>query len=101
MGHVHARLTGFGMTLIPIWPYTFDRVAHRPDNVRVTRWEGETAHTAVVTGPADIELTNYLQGPKAITWSTSAASTASSSPPSRRRRTAARSGTRPSSWPDR
>lgn len=58
MGHVFARLTGFGMTLTPIWPYTFTRVEHRPGTVSVTRWEGDTAHTAVITGPSDIELTN-------------------------------------------
>jgi hypothetical protein len=77
MGHVYARLTGFGMTLIPVWPYTFDRVEHRPGSVRVTRWEGDTAHTAVVAGPADIELTNagspgevveVLAGPAEAGW---------------------------------
>ncbi|MFC0548893.1 hypothetical protein [Kutzneria chonburiensis] len=77
MGHVFARLTGFGMTLIPIWPYTFDRVEHRPGSVKVTRWAGDTAHTAVVTGPADVELTGaespgevveVLTGPAGSVW---------------------------------
>ncbi|MFG2693429.1 hypothetical protein [Kitasatospora sp. NPDC048407] len=68
------------MTLTPIWPYTFERPDHAPGTVRVTRWEGQTAHTAVVTGPAaqpTIELANarsvtevveVLAGPDEHLW---------------------------------
>ncbi|MFI9786974.1 hypothetical protein ACIHEI_26230 [Kitasatospora sp. NPDC051984] len=80
MGHVFARLTGFGMTLIPVWPYTFERPDHAPGTVRVTRWEGQTAHTAVVTGPAAqptieladaqsaTEVVEVLAGPDERVW---------------------------------
>lgn len=80
MGHVFARLTGFGMTLIPIWPYTFERPEQAPGTVSVTRWEGHTAHTVVITGPAEapaIRLTNaqsadevveVLAGPAEHVW---------------------------------
>ena len=53
MGHVYARLTGFGMTLIPIWPYPFDRVEHRPGS----------SSPFLLVGPAGSAI--YLQGPYA------------------------------------
>ncbi len=65
MGHVLARLTGFGLVLIPIWPYTFQRSSRTPGTVTVTRWEGQTAHTATVTGPADAPSIN-LTGAQAV-----------------------------------
>lgn len=80
MGHVFARLTGFGLTLVPIWPYNFRRSPHTPGTVSVTRWVGETAQTATVTGGGDspaIALTgveavdqvvDVLEGPDERVW---------------------------------
>ncbi|GGT80208.1 MULTISPECIES: hypothetical protein [Streptomyces] len=61
MGHVLARLAGFGMTLTPRRPYSFERASDTPPAVRVTTGEGETARIAcvtAVTGPPRVELTN-------------------------------------------
>jgi hypothetical protein len=80
VGHVLARLTGFGLTLIPISPYTFQRSNYTPGTVNVTRWKGPTAHTATVTGPADApsinltgaqtvdEVVDILSGPTEPLW---------------------------------
>jgi hypothetical protein len=38
VGRVFARPTGFGMTLLPHWPYSFDREPPGTDTVRVTSW---------------------------------------------------------------
>ncbi|MCF2527838.1 hypothetical protein [Yinghuangia soli] len=80
MGHVFARLTGFGMTLIPVWPYTFERTVDAPGTVSVTRWEGQAARTAIVAGSAEkpsVQLANtqtadevveVLAGPAEQVW---------------------------------
>ncbi|MET9515821.1 hypothetical protein [Streptomyces sp. NPDC002994] len=49
------------MTLTPIWPYTFERVADAPSSVRVTKWEAQVARTALISaavGTSSIALTN-------------------------------------------
>ncbi len=38
MGHVLARLNGFRLTLIPNWPYSFERDQADSNCVRATRW---------------------------------------------------------------
>ena len=38
VAHVLARLNGFGVTLIPNWPYSFEREGHGSDVVHATRW---------------------------------------------------------------
>ncbi|WP_213011166.1 hypothetical protein [Paractinoplanes toevensis] len=38
MAHVLARLNGFGVTLIPNWPYSFEREGESSNIVHVTRW---------------------------------------------------------------
>lgn len=80
MGHVFARLTGFGLTLVPIWPYNFKRSPHTPDSVTVTHWAGETAQTATVTGTGDVpavvvtgvetadQVVDVLHGPDERVW---------------------------------
>lgn len=80
VGHVFARLTGFGLTLVPLWPYSFGRSAHVPDTVIVTHWAGETAQTATVTataqGPAVAltgaeaveQVVDVLVGPDRRVW---------------------------------
>jgi hypothetical protein len=46
--HVLARLTGFGMTLVPNWPYCFEREHDGSEAVRVTRWTS--------SGPAQVVI---------------------------------------------
>src|SRR3569833_4172440 len=38
VAHVLARLTGFGLVLVPHWPFAFERAPGGPEAVRVTRW---------------------------------------------------------------
>jgi hypothetical protein len=80
VGHVFARLTGFGLTLVPIWPYDFKRAAHAPDAVTVTHWAGETAQTATVTATAEApaitltgvdaveQVVDVFEGPDERVW---------------------------------
>jgi hypothetical protein len=80
MGHVFARLTGFGLTLVPIWPYNFKRSPHTPDSVTVSHWAGESAQIATVTGTGDApavvltdvetvgQVVDVLQGPNERVW---------------------------------
>lgn len=49
MGHVLARLNGFGIALMPHWPYSFERAAG--DAVQVTRWT-QSGRSQVVIDPA-------------------------------------------------
>jgi hypothetical protein len=44
--HVFARVSGFGLRLVPIWPYQFQR---EDDVVTVTHWRDGVAHTATIT----------------------------------------------------
>lgn len=48
MGHVLARLSGYGMALIPHWPYVFERERDGSDAVRVTHWAPAGAVHAVI-----------------------------------------------------
>ncbi|WP_203908037.1 hypothetical protein [Rhizocola hellebori] len=48
MGHVFVRLSGFGMRLLPYWPYEFERDGETPDRVRVTHWADASRLTATV-----------------------------------------------------
>ncbi|GAA2074191.1 hypothetical protein [Actinomadura alba] len=80
MGHIFARLTGFGLTLVPIWPYNFRRSPRTPDSVAVTHWAGEAAQTVTVTGagegPAVVltgvervdQVVDVLEGPDERVW---------------------------------
>jgi hypothetical protein len=52
MGHVMARLAGYGVVLVPYWPYTFARSDAAPDAVLVTNWREDGPATALVD-PAD------------------------------------------------
>ncbi|MGH3390708.1 MAG: hypothetical protein ACRDOO_17720 [Actinomadura sp.] len=56
-----ARVSGYGLSLVPIWPYRFERTATRPGSVTVTHWGGDAVRTATVHGPAHdpaVELSN-------------------------------------------
>ncbi|MFI6978512.1 hypothetical protein ACIBSV_07915 [Embleya sp. NPDC050154] len=81
MGHVLVRLTGFDVTLVPYWPYTFERASAAGEGaVRVTKWEGSVPLSALVTpsaGTPDIALNNarstdevvdVLPGPAHRNW---------------------------------
>ncbi|SBT50537.1 hypothetical protein [Micromonospora auratinigra] len=48
MGHVFARLTGYGMVLVPNWPYRFERQSDGSDDMRVTRWTPDGPRHVVV-----------------------------------------------------
>jgi hypothetical protein len=52
MGHVLARLVGYGVTLTPYWPYTFERSGVAADAVVVTNW-GATGPAEALVDPAD------------------------------------------------
>ncbi|GAA4473428.1 hypothetical protein [Phytohabitans houttuyneae] len=62
-GHVLARLAGYGLALVPYWPYTFERPDAASDVVVVTNWrpdgparafvEPSDAHT--MPGTVDVE----------------------------------------------
>jgi hypothetical protein len=47
-----ARLAGYGVVLVPYWPYTFARSGAAPDAVLVTHWREDGPATALVD-PAD------------------------------------------------
>ncbi|MBM2614161.1 hypothetical protein JIG36_01150 [Actinoplanes sp. LDG1-06] len=50
MAHVLARLNGFGMTVLPNWPYAFER---ENDAVRATRWtDGGSVDVLIEPGRA-------------------------------------------------
>jgi hypothetical protein len=57
--HVFARVTGFGLTLIPMWPYRFHRDG---EIVTVTHWTEAGERTVTVT-PATAEPVGAAQGP--------------------------------------
>ena len=76
MGHVLARLTGFGMTLVPVWPYNLRRSAPASDDVVVTRGAGAAAHSVTVrvgrnmpAGDRDVDqVVDVLDGPAERVW---------------------------------
>ena len=51
-----ARLAGYGVVLVPYWPYTFARSGAAPDAVQVTNWREDGPATALVD-PADAHST--------------------------------------------
>jgi hypothetical protein len=80
VGHVFARLFGYGLILVPMWPYRFDRSAAAPSAVTVTHWDGGVQRVATVRGPAHdlvVELSeagsvdqvvDVLPGPEQDSW---------------------------------
>ncbi|WP_238011195.1 hypothetical protein KZZ52_22130 [Dactylosporangium sp. AC04546] len=48
MRHVFARLAGYGLVLMPHWPYTFERHPVSEGGVQVTRWTDDTPSRALV-----------------------------------------------------
>jgi hypothetical protein len=70
--HVYARLSGYGLRLVPVWPYSFVRAGDGTDDVVVTRWDGNTAHTVTVSavGPNEtVEgIAEVLDGPVEKEW---------------------------------
>jgi hypothetical protein len=77
VGHVFARVSGYGLTLVPIWPYRFERTpAARPGSVTVTHWGDGAVRTATVHGQAvDLsgadsvdQVVDIAAGPAERTW---------------------------------
>jgi hypothetical protein len=73
--HVFARLSGFGLTLVPIWPYRFHRDG---DSVTVTHFANAGERTVTITpgtanpigsaqGPAE-EVVDVKLGPPTDSW---------------------------------
>ncbi|GAA4719687.1 hypothetical protein [Phytohabitans rumicis] len=48
MGHVFARLAGYGVVLMPHWPYALERPQDGSDAVRVTRWTADGPRQAMI-----------------------------------------------------
>jgi hypothetical protein len=55
VGHVFARLVGYGMVLVPHWPYLFERHADGGDVVRVTRWVDDAHEHALIAPDRPVE----------------------------------------------
>jgi hypothetical protein len=53
MSHVFISSTGFGVTLVPIWPYGFARSPHAPDAVAVSHWADDELQMATLVLPPD------------------------------------------------
>ncbi|MGA5305734.1 hypothetical protein ACPCHT_37970 [Nucisporomicrobium flavum] len=71
MGHVLARLTGFGMVLLPHWPYAFERERDGSDAVRVTRWTAAGVEQAVIEPsrhPGGGDVVDVADGPDTPFW---------------------------------
>ncbi|MEV4637786.1 hypothetical protein AB0J80_10570 [Actinoplanes sp. NPDC049548] len=60
MGHVLARLSGFGLVLLPHWPYSFEREREGSDAVRVTRWTPSGPVQAVVEPGQRVDPTDAM-----------------------------------------
>jgi hypothetical protein len=68
VGHVLARLAGFGMVLVPHWPYSFER---DHDAVRVTRWTPSGPWHAVLRPGEEAgggEVVDVADGPDVPYW---------------------------------
>jgi hypothetical protein len=83
MGHVFARITGFGLIVVPVWPSRVELVAADPAALRISTdapIDGQPALSAVVRGGdtavADLgegveslgELAEVLRGPDTREW---------------------------------
>lgn len=53
MSHVFISLSGFGVTLVPIWPYGFARSPYAPDAVAVSHWADDELRMATLVLPPD------------------------------------------------
>ncbi|WP_203858650.1 hypothetical protein [Plantactinospora mayteni] len=71
MGHVLARLAGYGVVLTPHWPYMFERHQAGSDAVRVTRWTS-SGPVQVVVQPDRLtegrEVVDVADGPSHPCW---------------------------------
>jgi hypothetical protein len=71
VGHVFIRLSGFGMRLIPFWPYEFARTGAAPDSVEVVHMtEGGRAAATVDRGRRSsvAGVVDVLDGPDHEHW---------------------------------
>lgn len=81
MGHVLARVTGFGLAVVPVWPYRVELVPDDPAALLVIRTDGETRRSVVLRGGrekpvADLgddvvsmdEVAEVMRGPDANEW---------------------------------
>ncbi|MET8361703.1 hypothetical protein [Micromonospora sp. NPDC005171] len=71
MGHVLTRLAGYGITLTPHWPYSFERHQAGLDAVRVTRWT-PSGPAQVVIKPRQLtegsDVVDVADGPNHPCW---------------------------------
>ncbi|MFI0349498.1 hypothetical protein [Actinomadura sp. 9N407] len=73
-----ARLSGFGLTLVPVWPYGFQRVEGRPDAVTVSHFGKDPARAVTVSADqksfvlkdaeSPEEVVDVLEGPDERVW---------------------------------
>ena len=71
MGHVFIRLSGFGVRLLPYWPYEFERDGEQGDRVRVTHWNeaGRVRATVDSRQPQSTEgIVDVSSGPEHQYW---------------------------------
>lgn len=71
MGHVLARLSGYGMALTPHWPYVFERERDGSDAVRVThRAPAGAVHAVIEPGrpPDGGDAVDVVEGPVVPYW---------------------------------
>jgi hypothetical protein len=71
VGHILARLAGYGMVLTPHWPYMFERHQTGSDAVRVTRWT-PSGPVEVVIQPHQLthatDVVDVADGPSHPCW---------------------------------
>ncbi len=81
MGQVFARIVGFGLTVVPVWPYRIELVPSDPGALQVIHFDEGKRRTVVVRGGRDKpvadlgegvdqldEVAQVLRGPDAREW---------------------------------
>jgi hypothetical protein len=78
VGHVFVRLSGFGVSLVPIWPYSFQRVEGEPGAVTASYFGEEASPTATLSAVRNTvvlknaesleQVVDVLDGPQEAAW---------------------------------
>ncbi|GLY00371.1 MULTISPECIES: hypothetical protein [Actinoplanes] len=70
-GHVLARLGGYGLALIPHWPFAFERVPDASNAVRVTRFTPGGPRQVVIEPGGNVDggdVVDVADGPQTPFW---------------------------------
>lgn len=65
MGHMFARITGFGLIVVPVWPYRVELVASDPGALLVTR-TNPVRQSVVVRGGRENPVADLGEGVEAL-----------------------------------